>query len=95
MPLTPKERQTLVAASHPLKPVVVLKSGPVPPAVVEQVRRGFAHQELIKVRVQADSGEECDETGAELAVQVPCEVVKRIGRIVLLYRPAEADGMAD
>jgi RNA-binding protein len=92
MSLTPKERQSLLAASHALKPVVVLKAGAVPPAAVEQVRRSFAHHELIKVRVNADSGGECDATGADLAAQVPCELVKRIGRIVLLYRRVQEDG---
>jgi RNA-binding protein YhbY len=43
---------------------------------------------LGKVRIHADSGAECEQAAAELAQRVPCEVVSRVGRVVLLHRPA-------
>jgi putative YhbY family RNA-binding protein len=89
--LTSKERQALVAESHRLKPAVTLAAGEVTQSVVAHVQAAFTGRALIKVRINADLGEECDATAAALAQQVPCEIVKRIGRVVLLYRaPASA-----
>ena len=87
MALTPKQRQALVAASHRLKPAVTVGTGDVSDSVVAQVRAAFAGHELIKIRVNADDAPTCDAIAADLAHRVPCEVVKRIGRVVLLYRP--------
>lgn len=88
MALTPKQRQALVAASHRLKPAVTVGAGNVSDSAVAQVRAAFAGHELIKIRVNADDGPVCDATATDLVQRVPCEVVKRIGRVVLLYCPA-------
>lgn len=92
MPLTSRERQELIAASHRLKPAVTLSAdeGAVPVAAVEQVRRAFASHKLIKVRVKADEGTAADAVAAQLAAEAACEVVKRIGRVVILYRQPAA-----
>ncbi len=86
MGLTGKERRTLLAESHRLRPVATIAAGELSDGAVEHVRASFVGHELLKVRIHADSGEECDATAAELARRVPCELVKRIGRVVLLYR---------
>ncbi len=87
MPLTAKRRQALIAASHHLKPVVTLATGDVSASVVAHVQAAFVGREILKVRINADRAEECDATATELAKRVPCEIVKRIGRVVLFYRP--------
>lgn len=86
MALAAKQRQALVAASHHLRPAVTLAAGEVSASVVAQVQSAFAGRDLIKIRVNADDGAACDALAAELAQRVPCEIVKRIGRVVLLYR---------
>ena len=85
MGLTAKERRTLLAESHRLRPVAVIAAGELSEGAVEHVRASFAGHELLKVRIHADSGEECDTAATELARRVPCELVKRIGRVVVLY----------
>ncbi len=87
MPLTAKQRQAFVADSHQLKPAVILAAGDVSASVIMHVQTAFAGRELLKVRINADRGAECDATAAELAKHVPREIVKRLGRVVLLYRP--------
>jgi RNA-binding protein len=77
----------MLAASHALQPVVTVSAGNLTDAAVAQVRACFAHHELVKARIHADTGDECDVAAVELAARVPCELVRRIGRVALLYRP--------
>jgi len=90
MPLSAKERQALLAESHPLKAVATLSADALTDAAVEHVRAAFVGRELLKVRIQADSGDECDAAAADLARRVPCELVKRVGRVAVLYRASRA-----
>ncbi len=91
MSLSAQERRALVAQSHRLEPVAVVSADKLTDAVVEHVRTAFAGRTLLKVRIQADSGAECDAGATDLARRVPCEIVRRIGRVVVLYQPGEAD----
>lgn len=88
MPLDPKLRRQLAAQGHHLKPAVHLVAERLGASAVQQVRECLAAHPLIKVRIQADTGKECDAAAAELAAAVPCELVKRVGRVVLLYPAA-------
>jgi len=87
MPLTPKKRKALLAASHPLKPVAQLSADRLTEAAVEHVRAAAAERDLLKVRIAADSTEQCDRAAADLAARVGCEIVRRVGRVVILYHP--------
>lgn len=88
MSLDSRSRKDLLARSHPLRPTVTLSTN-LTDAAVAQVRTAFGSRELLKVRVQADSTAECDEVAARLAREVPCELVKRVGHVVILFRPAD------
>lgn len=87
MALDAKVRRELVKRGHGLKAELSLSAGEISDAAVDHVRAFLAGRELGKVRIRADSAAECDEAAAELAGRVPCEVVSRVGRVVLLYRP--------
>lgn len=87
--LTPKDRKTLLARSHALKPAVTCAADRLSPAVVDQVRAAFPNSGLLKVRISADDAATCDAAAASLAAEVPCEIVRRVGRIVILFRPSE------
>lgn len=86
MPLTAKERRLLMAASHRLKPVATVAADALTDVAVEHVRTALRTHELIKVRVPAEKGADCDAAAHDLAKRTMSEVVKRVGRIVLLYR---------
>ena len=92
MTLSSRERRDLLAASHTLKPLATLPPDGLTETLIQHVRSGFASQPLLKIRVAADNNEQTDRVAAELAGRVPCEVVKRVGRVVVLYRrPPESD----
>lgn len=84
------ERRRLAALGNKLTARLVL-SPPADAGAIEHVRRAFGRGELLKVRVNSEDGAECDELGDVLAREIPCEVVNRRGRVLLLFRP-EADG---
>ena len=95
MPLSARQRQALLAASHTLKPTATLSADGLTEAAVEHVRASFTGRELLKVRIHADSGAECDAAAEELARRLPCALVKRLGRVAVLYRPSpDADPSA-
>ena len=87
--LTPKDRKILLARSHALKPAVTCAADRLSPAVVDQVRAAFPDGGLLKVRITAAAAAPCDAAAARLAAGVPCEVVRRVGRVVVLYRSPE------
>ena len=86
MALSAKERRALLGSSHRLKPAVTLAAGVVSDGAVAHVRAALRDHRLLKVRVTSDERRECDAVAAELARRVPCELVKRVGRTILLYQ---------
>ncbi|MGD8454132.1 MAG: YhbY family RNA-binding protein [Phycisphaerae bacterium] len=94
MSLSAKERKALIAAGHHLKAGLMLSPGRIDDGAVAHVRAALADRELVKVRVRADERSACEETAAELVARVPCELVQRVGRVLLLYRPPAAEAPA-
>ena len=89
MALDSRTRSALVAQSHSLRPAVTLSAEQLSEASIAQVRDALRGRRLLKVRVQADSAAECDAAVEQLATEVPCELVKRVGRVVILFREIE------
>jgi len=86
--LTPKERQALKALAHGLKPVVLLGSAGLSPAVVKEIDRALLSHELIKVKVPGDDRTEREELFASLAESLSAARVQAIGKLLVLFRPA-------
>jgi len=86
--LTPKERQALKALAHGLKPVVLLGSAGLSPAVVKEIDRALLAHELIKVKVPGDDRTEREELFASLAESLSAARVQAIGKLLVLFRPA-------
>ncbi len=91
MTLSPRNKRELLAASHRLKPIATVAAGDVSDAVADHVRASFRATELIKVRVAADDNATCDAVARGLAEHIPCEIVKRVGRVIVLYRARAAN----
>lgn len=89
MPLDAAARRRLLARSHPLRPAAVVTPAALTEGVVAHIRACFAKHELVKVRVNADAVAECDAVGEELTRRAPCELVRRVGKVLVLYRAAE------
>jgi len=85
--LTPKERQALKALAHGLKPVVLLGSAGLSPAVVKEIDRALLAHELVKVKVPGDDRIEREELFASLAESLSAARVQAIGKLLVLFRP--------
>jgi RNA-binding protein YhbY len=88
--LTSAQRQALRADGHRLTARVTVSAERLDDGVIEHIRASLAAAPLLKVRLQAEDRAQCDAAARELGRRVPCEVVKRIGRVVLLYRDTGA-----
>lgn len=91
MTLPATQRKQLLAESHRLKATIALHADQIDDNRVAHVRTALAGQRLVKVRINADNSDECDAAAAELARLIPCELVKRIGRVALLYQVMDKD----
>lgn len=86
--LTPKERQALKALAHGLKPVVLLGSAGLSPAVVREIDRALLAHELIKVKVPVEDRAEREDIFASVAESLSAARVQTIGKLLVLFRPA-------
>ncbi len=92
MALSGKARRALLAQAHSLKARIILRAGAIDEAAVAHVRAALATQPLLKVRIQTDDRSECDHAARTLAERAGCELVRRIGRVAVLYRPQDEPG---
>jgi RNA-binding protein YhbY len=88
VPLSSKERRELAARGHHLKASVTLPTE-VLADHVRQVRNAFAGGDLVKIRIRGEDRAACERAVADVADRVPCQIVQRVGRVVLLYQPKE------
>ena len=87
--LSPEQRKFLKAQAHPLKPVVMIGAQGLTEAVILEAGRALAAHELIKVRVLGDDREAREAYLAELCAALDAAPVQHIGKLLLLYRPAD------
>lgn len=89
--LTHAARKAMVARGHKLEPSIVVGRQGLTDMLVAQIRRAFERTDLLKVKVGVERGHDADSIGTEIAIRVPCVVVRRVGKTLLLSRLAEAD----
>jgi RNA-binding protein len=87
--LTPEQRKFLKALGHRLKPVVMVGSAGLTEAVIQEADRAIKAHELIKVRVLGDDRDARETWFAELCEALNAAPVQHIGKLLLLYRPAD------
>lgn len=84
-------RLALRAQAHHLDPVVLLGSNGLTESVMKEIDRELKNHELIKVRVPTDDREEREAIYAEIAETLGCARVQMIGKLLVLWRPADED----
>ena len=89
MELTGAQRRHLRALAHSKKVVVTLGQRGLTPQVTAEVEAALAHHELIKIRLPAAAPPERRALAARIAEAAGGAVVQLIGRVAVLYRPAE------
>ncbi len=88
--LTPDQRKFLRARAHSLKPVVMIGNAGLSTAVLNEIDHSLVAHELIKIRVLNDDRGEREAWLAAICEQLDCASVQHIGKLLLIYRPAEA-----
>jgi RNA-binding protein len=87
--LTGAQRRFLRARAHGLQPAIMIGSAGITPALIKEVERALAKHELIKIRSLAGNRDQRETMLNELAEQLGAAPVQHIGKILVLYRPAE------
>lgn len=82
-------RQELKAKAHHLKPVVLLGSKGLTPAVVEETDVALNAHELIKVKINGAEKEDRQLMATDLCQQLKAELVQLIGNTAVIYRKNE------
>ena len=82
-------RLTLRSQAHHLDPVVLLGASGLTEAVMKEIDRELKAHELIKVRVPTDDREEREAIFAKVADELGCARVQMIGKLLILWRPAD------
>ncbi|MEP0847370.1 MAG: YhbY family RNA-binding protein [Phycisphaerae bacterium] len=90
MALSSNDRRRLAALGNRLKATVSVAGGEVSDAVVAHLRQALRASPLVKVRVNTDDRGTIWPVAERIAERVPCEVVQRIGRVLLLHRADDA-----
>jgi RNA-binding protein len=87
MELTPRERSSLRAAAHPLRPVVLIGDNGLTSAVLKEIDLNLSAHELIKVRAGSADREERDAMLTNICETLSCATVHHLGKMLILYRP--------
>lgn len=92
--LSRNARLTLRAEAHHLDPVVLLGANGLTEAVMKEIDRALKAHELIKIRVPTDDREEREAIFAKVADELGAARVQMIGKLLILWRPAEDEADA-
>ena len=89
MALDAAHRRMLRGIGHHLDPIVTVGDEGVSEGVIAETDRALGDHELIKVRLPAGEKAQRSALTEALCVATGAEAVQNIGRVALLYRPAE------
>jgi RNA-binding protein len=81
-----KDLRDLLARAHRLKARTHLAGPEVKEAQLVELRAAFEKSDLLKVRIDVEDRDTADRTAGELARRVPCVLLRRVGRVAVLYR---------
>ncbi len=87
--LSPAQHRFLKAKAHALHPVVMVGDSGLTEAVVREADRSLKSHELIKVKVASDDRRAREGIMEQLCAALEAAPVQHIGKILVLYRPAE------
>lgn len=89
--LTSRERTHLKGRAHALEPIVRVGQAGLSDAVVAEADRALTAHELIKVRIDAADRDARVELGDALCERTGATAVQRVGKVLVLWRPAPDD----
>lgn len=86
MKLSQAQMRFLRSLGHKLKPVVMVGSGGISDALLNEFDTTIRHHELIKIRVRAADREQRDALIDDLCSRSSAALVSRTGHTAVLYR---------
>ena len=86
MTLSVKQRQTLKAAAHHLRPVIIIGQKGITESLTRETDAALTTHELIKVQVQQGEKDYRQQCAEELATVTHATLVQQIGKTFVLYR---------
>jgi len=90
--LTSKQKKQLKGLAHHLEPIVRVGKSKISDAVLAELLRTLEAHELIKVRIDLESGEERKAIAATLAASSESHLVTTVGKIAIFYKHHEKRG---
>lgn len=91
-----KERSALRAKANPLEPIIQIGKEGISDNLINQIDDTLDVRELIKVRVHLETAPTDPKTLAhEIAQKLGAEVIQVIGGIIVFYREADPDRIAE
>lgn len=87
--ITPVQRRYLRGLAHSLNPVVMIGQHGLTDAVIRETAQALDRHELIKIRVLGDDREAREQWFKEICEQLGAAQVQHIGKLLVLYRPAD------
>lgn len=85
--LNEAQKRHLRRLGHALKPVVMMGSAGLTPAVSAEIELALAHHELIKVKLVSEDREQRQALATGIADTAKAVLVQSVGNMILLYRP--------
>lgn len=85
--LTGKERRSLRALGHHLKPIVQVGHAGVTDGVLDALRAALTQHELVKVKVLESSPLDRFETSEAIGTPLGAAIAQVLGRTLLFYKP--------
>lgn len=94
--MTSKERAALRAKANPLEPIIQIGKEGITDNLITQIDDTLDVRELIKVRVHLETAPDAPRQFAdELGVKLGADVIQVIGGVIVLYRKADPDRIAE
>lgn len=94
--MTSKERAALRAKANPLEPIIQIGKEGISDNLITQIDDTLDVRELIKIRVHLETSPKTPkELAGELAETLGADVVQVIGGIIVLYREADENKIAE
>jgi RNA-binding protein len=91
--LTAAQRQYLKGLAHPKQPVVMIGDKGLTGAVLKEIDQALSVHELIKIKAAADQRGTREAWLNEVCTTLSAAPVQQIGKILVIYRPAEKAGI--
>lgn len=94
--MTSKERAQLRAKANPLEPIIQIGKEGISDNLITQIDDALDARELIKIRVHLETSPKTPkELANELADALSADVIQVIGGIIVLYREADEERIAE